>query len=179
MGSKRIDFATLLDHFAGRPEAGLDDQPGSALADQAKRLVETGRRALAAPRPGKRLLKRARRIFLEHRAPPKTSLLRMVLDSLLTPAPAVRAEAQAAEQRFLRFEGDVVVDLQVSPKSGSRVELRGQVTPADAATQVFLHAGKRTIRTQVHGDGTFLMRSVPRGEVDLVVGGARIAGLVL
>jgi hypothetical protein len=60
------------------------------------------------------------------------------------------------------------------------VEVRGQITPADAAREVILVRGdRRRRRAPIADDGTFVLKSVPRGEVEMELGEARIAGMIL
>jgi hypothetical protein len=180
--SLHADFGALLDHLAGRTDGEVARHLGScpscaALAETAGRLLGAGRRALAAPRPSRRAMQRAMRIFREARAPARPSLLELVLDSLLDAAPALRAAAAPAP-RFLRFHGRVTVEIQATP-AAKGVDLRGQLLPADFASEVLLTSGRLRRRAGVAEDGTFLFEGVPRRTVDLAIGDARIANLAL
>ena len=172
-------FAALLDLAAGR---GTEPVRGHVAAcahcrrlhENVERLVAAGRRA----RPvslSTRARRRVQRIFRDHFRP-KVSLLDLVLDSLWRPAPALRTAAAPA--RFLRFEGDVQVELEITP-SRRGVDLRGQLTPAGYAREVLLTVAGKRRRARVAADGTFLLRGVPRREVQLEIGAARIEGLHL
>jgi len=168
MASRDPHLAAILDGLLGRGPV----VPGAH--EGAERLLAAGRRALASAPPGRRAMARAMRIFREA-TKPRASLLRLVLDSLLAPAPALRASA--ATGRFLRFEGAVTVELQLAPAARG-IDLRGQLTPAGYAAEVVV-AGKRRRRARVAPDGSFVMRGVPRGTVTLEVGPSRFAGLTL
>ena len=176
-----VAFAALLDHLAGRtaPQvaAHLEACPACAVrAADARRLLAAGRRAAAAPAPSRRALRRARAIFREAHAPPQVSLLRLVLDSLTRPAPALR-RAGAKATRFLRYEGAVTVELQLTPTATrQRIDLHGQLTPADFAGEVVLEAGRVRRTVPVTADGTFVVRGVPKRDVELRIGTARIRG---
>jgi len=183
MAGTHVSFAKLFDHLAGFERAPvsrhLQDCPVcTARAERVASILAAGRRAFRAPRPTRRNLARALRIFSAHRDASQPSILQLVLDSLLRPAPALRTTAAATPTRFLRYEGAATVELQVAPVRG-RVELRGQVTPPDFADEARLVAGTRTRRAKVAADGTFLWRAVPRGEVEVRIGTVRITGLDL
>ena len=180
MSVTHVGLASLFDHLAGRDDPRVvrhltDCPPCAARAAWASRLIAAGRRAGSAPRPSRRALARAASIFRRHHRAPQPSVLQLVLDSLLRPAPALRA-ATAAPTRFLRYEGEATLELQITPV-GRRVELRGQVTPADVASEVVLRAGTVRRRRKLAADGTFVIRAVPRGEVEIEVGPVRVAGL--
>ena len=182
MAGTHVGFATLFDHLAGfeRAQVSRHLQACPACAARAERVVSilaAGRRALRAPRPSRRNLTRALRIFREHRSASQPSILQLVLDSLLRPAPALRSAA-ATPTRFLCYEGPATVELQVTPVRG-RVELRGQVTPPDFAAEALLVSGTRKRRGKVAADGTFLWRAVPHGQVEIHIGTVRITGLDL
>ena len=165
----RQGLANLLDRLA----AG-ETLPAGAAAARAHRLFLAGRRAIAAPVASQKLLRRALRIFRDERKRSSApSVLRLVLDSLVRAAPAVRTGATKRD-RFLRFEGAVTVELAVIAKARG-VELRGQVLPADAVKSVSI-GGKRV---PVETDGTFVARNVPRGPTEIAVGAAKITGLTL
>ncbi|MHC4932803.1 MAG: hypothetical protein ACYTGV_11505, partial [Planctomycetota bacterium] len=149
----------------------------AARAERAARLLAAGRRALSAPKLSKKAMKRAVRVFRENLAPQQPATLRLVLDSLLRPAPALRA-TRASPARFLRYEGAATVELQVTPAARG-VEVRGQVTPSGHADEVILRVGRASRRATVAEDGTFLLQRVPRGEVEIRVGPTRITGLTL
>ena len=101
---------------------------------------------------------------------PRASLLKLVLDTLSAPAPALRRSGRTTT-RFLRFEGAAVLELQVR-RVGRSYELRGQVTPP--AADAVLLAGDRERRIEVAADGTFVFRGVPSGAATLTVGDARV-----
>jgi hypothetical protein len=172
MAGTHVSFATLFDHLAGFERAHvsrhLQDCPAcAARAERANLLLAAGRRALRAPRPSRKNLSRALRIFREHRSASQPSVLQLVLDSLLRPAPALRGAAAATPTRFLCYEGPVTV------------ELRGQITPPDFVAEVQLVHGPKKRRAKVAPDGTFLWHAVPRGEVEIRIGTVRITGLDL
>jgi hypothetical protein len=104
-------------------------------------------------------------------------VLRLVLDTLLRPAPALRT-TRAAPTRFLRYEGEVTVEIQLG--AGSRgVDLLGQLTPATHAREVeaIWDAGRR--RARIDDEGVFRLRNLPRREIELRIGTTRITGLRL
>lgn len=181
MAGTHVSFARLFDHLAGFESAQvsrhLQDCPVcTARSERVASLLAAGRRAYRAPRPSRRNLARALRIFRQHRDASQPSILQLVLDSLLRPAPALRATATPT--RFLRYEGPATVELQVTPVRG-RAELRGQITPPDFAAEAQLVSGTRKRRARVAADGTFLWRAVPHGEVEIRIGTVRITGLDL
>jgi len=178
MGKRSVEFADLLDHLAGRENAAaarvLESDPG--LAARARRLLDAGRRAETAPVPGKRLLARARRIWIRERKETRPSVLELLLDTMRAPAPAIalrRGRVASARPRFLKFGGACTVELQVTVRERG-VELRGQVTPADAAPEAVVRAGARVRRAPVAGDGTFVFPRLPRGRIELGLGSAVI-----
>ena len=124
---------------------------------------------------GARARRRAIALFRREQRP-QPGLLRLVLDSLLKAAPALRAAGTAT--RYLRFEGDVTLELQVAPRKHG-VELRGQITPADAASEVTVLSTKVQRRVRVQEDGTFVFRLVSRRKVDLQIGDVFIRDLEL
>jgi hypothetical protein len=119
---------------------------------------------------------RAMRIFREF-ARARPSVLRLVLDSLAGAAPVPALRARAARTRFLRFEGEVTVEVEVSVARRG-LDVRGQVTPRGDAAEVRLR-GRRVRRAAVAADGTFVVRGVSPGPVVLEVGRLRTEGLVL
>jgi len=160
-----IGFAAYLDHFAGRHDPRVEGRLDSPLAGQAQRLVETGRRALAAPQPTKRAMSRALRIFRDAQRGERPSLLRLVLDSLSRPALGLR-QGDREPLRFLRFQGEsVVLEMQVTTSPGG-LELRGQVTPSGAAKTLQVNSHEVSLAA----DGTFLLRRVRRGATVFLVG---------
>jgi anti-sigma factor RsiW len=169
------DFAALADHLAGREDAAVAAHlKGCAACAQAAaavaRLLAAGRRAASAPLPSRRALRLALKAF---RAPKAPSLLELVFDSFRKPATAQAIRAGALETRFLRFSGEATVEIEV--REGARgTEIRGQVTPKEYAPEVTLVAGKVRRRAKVAPDGTFVLRSVPRGAAEIRLGGARI-----
>lgn len=169
------DFTTLLDHLAGRADAAivahLAECPACAAAAQkAARLLEAGRRAVLEPKPSRRALKLAMQAFRGERPP---SFLQLVFDSFLKPATADAIRAGALTSRFLRFTGDVNMEIEVR-EGASGADLRGQLTPADFAKEVTLLAGKGRRRAKVAADGTFVLKNVPRKTVEIRVGNARV-----
>jgi hypothetical protein len=101
------------------------------------------------------------------------SFLQLVFDSFLKPATADAIRAGALTSRFLRFSGDVELEIEVR-EGASGAELRGQLTPADYATEVMVTAGKARRRAKVQADGTFVLRNVPRKTVEIRVGNSRV-----
>ena len=181
MGMTSLNFADLLDHLAGREDPAVagtlaDDAQAADLAARAGRLLLAGRRAAAAPAPSRKLLARARRIFVQERreALPRRGkqLLELLLDTLRTPRPALalrRGRATPVQPRFLKFGGACTVELQVTPMARG-LELRGQVTPAATAREAVLTVGARTRRAAVAAEGTFLFTGLPRGRIELTLG---------
>ncbi|MFQ5843949.1 MAG: hypothetical protein ACE5JG_03075 [Planctomycetota bacterium] len=180
MTAQHPDLPALLDLAAGREgpaRAHLAScTRGGELGGGLRRLVAAGRRAAAAPRLSGRARRRALRVFREQ-VRPAPSLLRLVVDSWLRAAPALRAGARAPA-RYLRFEGEVQVEIQVTAGARGR-DLRGQLTPPDFAPEVVAVAGRTRRRAPVAGDGTFLLRGVPRRTVELQIGRASIRDLEL
>jgi len=133
---------------------------------------------MKAPKPSKRALSRALRIFRDHHRPDRPGLLHLVLDSLLRPVPAVRSTA-ATPPRYLRYDGQITVELQLT--AGSRgIDLHGQLTPPDYAREVEVCAGDRVLRrARVGVQGHFEMTNLPRREVEVRIGEARIGRLRL
>ena len=181
-GQRHVTFLALMDHCSGRTDPAVDAHTGScarctAVATEARRIVEAGRRAAAAPRLTRRGLQRALAVFREAQTKRRPSLLGLVFDSLASPAPALRSHAPALN-RFLRFEGEVAVEIEVSAAARG-VDLRGQLTPPDFCAEVVVAAGKVSRRARVAPDGTFVLRAVPRRKIDLTLGTSRIAELDL
>lgn len=171
----------LFDHAAGRSDASLRAHLAScercaAPAAGARRVVEIGRRALAGPRPARRHMRAAIRAFRQARENWGNSLLKLVLDSMLRPAPAPALRAGASPPRFLRYEGEVTVELQIT-SAARGVSLLGCVSPPDRADEVILTAGSTQRRTLVDKTGMFALRRVPRRELELRIGSALITGL--
>lgn len=170
------EFAAILDHVAGREDKGvavhiLGCAACAGEAAKARRLLESGRRAMAEPEPSKRAHRLAMEAFRGGEAAP--SLLQLVFDSFLKPATAEGIRAGALASRFLRFSGDVTVEIEV--REGARgADLHGQLAPAAYATAVSLVAGKTRRSAKVLADGTFVLRNVPRKTVELRIGSARI-----
>jgi hypothetical protein len=183
MVERHAGFAELMDHLAGRESPRLATHLGKCAecagrARQAARLLAAGRRAMSAPAMSRKAQSRAMRIFRQsNQRSAGASTLRLVLDSLLRPAPAVRA-SQAPAKRFLRYEGKVGVDLQITREAG-RIELRGQMTPAGYAQRVDASVRSKTFQAAVEADGTFVLRGLPPGPAELRLGDARILGLEL
>jgi hypothetical protein len=168
------EYALLLDHVAGRedPEVAvhiLGCPSCSAAAAKARHLLEAGRRAMAEPKPSRRALKLAMQAY---RGEPAPSFLQLVFDSFLKPATAEAIRAGALTARFLRFSGDVTMELEV--KEGARgAEVRGQISPANFATEIVAVSGKTRRRAKVGADGTFVLKNLPRKTVEFRIGSAR------
>ena len=168
------DYAALLDHLAGRTDEQVVTHLAqcsacAAMAQKAARLLEAGRKATAEPKPSRRALRLAMQAFRGEKGP---SLLQLVFDSFLKPATAQAIRSGALTARFLRFSGEVGMEIEI--REGARgAEVRGQLTPADFATEVVLVAGKVRRVAKVAADGTFLLRNVPRKAVEFRVGNAR------
>lgn len=183
MSARHPSLAALMDQLSGRESRATATHLSAcascrARADEARRLLLTGRRALSAPALGARGKRRAVALFRREQRP-QAGLLRLVLDTLLRPAPALRAAGAAGTAaRYLRFEGDMTVELQVTPRNRG-VELRGQITPADAASEVIARSAKARRRAPVQRDGTFVFRSLPLRRVDLRFGAGLIRDLEL
>jgi RNA polymerase sigma factor (sigma-70 family) len=169
------DFAALLGHLAGRTDEQVVSHVAhcsscAAAAQKAARLLEAGRRAVAEPKPSRRALSLARQAFVTGRTP---SLLELVFDSFRSPATAEGIRSGALTSRYLRFAGDVHVEIEI--REGARgTEVRGQLTPPSYAAEAALFAGKVRRRAKVSADGSFLLRNVPRKTVEIRVGNARI-----
>ncbi len=178
MSARHPTLAALMDQRSGRKSQATATHLSAcaacrARADESQRLLEAGRRALSVPALSSRAKKRAVALFRREQQP-QPGLLRLVLDTLLRPAPALRAAGTAV--RYLRFDGDVTVELQVAPQKRG-VELRGQITPADAASEVIALSAKARRRARVEKDGTFVFRSLPRQKMDLQIGAGFIRDL--
>lgn len=182
MGTDHLSLPALLDLLLGRgDEASAGHLQDCAHCSEqsavARRLLAAGRGAVENHKPGRSAMARAMRAYREARAPAAPTLLRLVLDSLLRPAPALRTVAAPA--RFLRYEGPATIELQITPVAGG-VELRGQITPADFALEVgVVTQSGRTLRVQVAPDGTFLFARLRHGRVGIEAGPARIPDLTL
>ena len=159
MGSARDTFPHLLDALRGHSDVPAGADP--ATLREAERLLERGG-AVAADAPVPRAwIRRARRLIRS-----KPRLFALVFDSWFEPRPALRGAATASEPRFLRFEGPVTVDLEVT--AGERTAtLLGQLDPPDAHAVVRLHCGDRTRKAKIGPDGTFRFGAVPRGSATL------------
>jgi len=168
------EFAQLLDHVAGREDQEvavhiLGCGACASAAAGARRLLEAGRRAMAEPKPSRRAMKLAMQAFRGEGAP---SFLQLIFDSFLRPATAEAIRAGALASRFLRFSGEVTVELEIK-EGGRGAEVRGQLTPPDYAPEVILVCGKTRRRAKVSADGTFVLKNVPRKTVEIRVGNTR------
>ena len=169
------EYALLLDHVAGREDKAvavhiLGCAECQAAARKARRLLDAGRRAAAEPKPSKRAMKLAMQAFRGETGP---SFLQLVFDSFLKPATADAIRAGALTSRFLRFSGDVNMEIEV--KEGARgADIRGQLTPANYAKELVLVAGKTRRRAKVGPDGTFVLKDVPKKTVEIRVGNSRV-----
>jgi anti-sigma factor RsiW len=180
MAARHLSLPVLLDQLSGRETKAATEHLSACAAcrgqaKRARRLLDAGRAALVAPALSARTRRKALALFRREQRP-QPGLLRCVLDSLLRPAPALRNMGTAA--RYLRFEGDVTVELQVTPQRRG-VELRGQITPADFTEEIIVTSGKARRRASVKPDGTFVFRSLSRGKVDVQMGDGFIRDLEL
>ncbi|MHC4954231.1 MAG: hypothetical protein ACYTGZ_10095 [Planctomycetota bacterium] len=179
MAASDPDFALVLDALLGR--APMPQGAGPATVRRAEQLLATGRSALAHGGPTRAQLRKADSIFRKAQRgrarDQKRGLLRVVFDSWLQPAPALRHRG-AATPRFLRYEGACTVEVQIRAVGG-RVELEGQVTPPDAASEAQLEIGGRTRRARIDGAGMFRFGGLHHGDATLVVGSTRVEGLPL
>jgi hypothetical protein len=169
------DYGAILDHLAGRTDETVVAHLAqcaacAAAAQKAARLLEAGRRAVAEPKPSRRALKLALQAFRGETGP---SFLQLVFDSFMKPATAEGIRSGALTSRFLRFTGDVNVEIEVK-EGASGAEIRGQLTPANHAPEVVLTAGKVRRRAKVNADGTFVLRNVPKKTVEIRVGTSRV-----
>ena len=120
-----VGFALLFEHAAGRSTPRVEEHllacdTCAAEAARAQLLLDAGRRAADAPRPSRRLLRRATRIFREHgKVEDRPSLLRLVLD---TGEPAAVDVGHAHDvTRSLRVRIDSFAFLEES-NAGERTE---------------------------------------------------------
>ncbi len=169
------EYAFLLDHVAGREDKEvavhiLGCAECQAAAAKARRLIDAGRRAAAEPKPSKRALKIAMQAF---RGEPAPSFLQLIFDSFMKPATAEAIRSGALTSRFLRFTGNVNVEIEVK-EGASGAEIRGLITPANHAPEVVVIAGKTRRRSKVAADGTFVLRNVPKKTVEIRVGSSRV-----
>jgi len=175
MSNREVNFAAVLDAVLGRGQ--MPDGVDASVRARALRLIAAGRAANEQPAPSRKALRRANSIFRAAFRDAKPGLLRLVFDSWLQPAPALRYEG-ADRPRFLRYDGPSTVELQIS-SVGGRVELRGQVDPADAAAEARLQIGKRTRRAAISASGTFVFEGLAHGTVSLQIGEMRVEAVPL
>lgn len=179
MEEREVEFGAVLDALLGR--GSMPEGADAALVERAQQFVAAGRTVGEQPAPSRRALRRADKIFRSAARERKQSagldLLRLVFDSWLEPAPALRYEG-GERPRFLRYAGAFTVELQILDVSG-RVQLRGQVTPPDAATEARLQIGSRTRRAKIDTAGLFSFERLARGTVALRIGEMQIEGLPL
>jgi len=169
MGSGNHDaLIQALEALRGRGEPPADP----ARLREARSLLARGAAVAAEANVPRAWIRRACRL-----AKRKKPAFALVFDSWFEPRPALR-RAAADASRFLRFEGPVVVDLEVSVARG-RATVLGQLEPPDAAKEVSLRAGGRTRKARVGADGTFRVGSLPRGRADLEIGGRTIEEIPL
>jgi len=168
MGLRETELARLLEALSGR-----QPWPESVDADQrarAERLLDRARSVHAeAPAP-KRALRGAMRIFRADRQQrtSRPGLLRLVFDSWLEPAPAVRG-AGGESSRFLRFDGACRLEIQV--RSTARgVELFGQVDPSDAAREARAEYAAKDRRVPIDPVGSFHFPRLPHGPLRIWIG---------
>jgi hypothetical protein len=169
------EYGAILDHLAGREDKEvalhiLGCAECQAAAAKARRLLDAGRRALAEPKPSRRAMKLAMQAFRGETGP---SFLQLVFDSFMKPATAEAIRSGALTSRYLRFTGDVNMEIEVR-EGASGAEIRGQLTPANYAPEVVLTAGKARRRAKVAADGTFVLRNVPKKTVEIRVGNSRV-----
>ena len=170
MGLRETDLARLLDALTGRQPwpKSVDPDPRA----QAERLLERARSVHSEAPATRRALREALRIFRADRKErsARPGLLRLVFDSWLSPAPAVRG-AGAESSRFLRFDGACRLELQV--RSTARgVELFGQVDPSDAAPEARAeYAGKDRL-VPIDPVGSFHFPRLPHGPLRIWIGDA-------
>ena len=185
------DFASLLDHLAGHAVPAVGDfLAAEGATDErlaaARRLIAAMRRSATAPRLTRAQLRRASRIYRSERggAKEKVSFLRLVFDSLASPAPALRAPSGAPAgtspaTRFLRFaEAGVTVELQLT-RSARGIDLFGQILPAGFSGEARLEGDGWKRSAQVNDDGTFRFARLPRGKgpFDLSLGTVAVRGI--
>ncbi|MHC4957759.1 MAG: hypothetical protein ACYTGN_05235 [Planctomycetota bacterium] len=176
MGDRAKDFSDYLERLARSP----GDVPPEDLSDdearRARRLLEAARRAAEAPELSRRARKAALKAFRAESAPDPGRLC-LVFDSWAQAGQPVRTSAQPV-RRFLRFEGNVSVDMQVTPAERG-VDVRGHVDPANATPAVILRCEGRERSATVSPDGTFVLRRVSNGIYTLLVGRLRFEGIQL
>ncbi len=179
MSNRDVDFAAVLDAVLGRSPltGGVPDGVDASVRARALRLIAAGRAAIEQPAPSRKTLRRAESIFRAALRDAKPGLLRLVFDSWLQPAPALRYEG-ADRPRFLRYDGPCTVELQIS-SLGGRVELRGQIDPADAASEARLQIGKRVRRAAISAAGTFAFEGLAHGTASLQIGETRVEAVPL
>jgi anti-sigma factor RsiW len=169
------EHGAILDHVAGHEDKEvalhlLGCAECQAAAAQARRLLDAGRRAMAEPKPSRRAMKLAIQAFRGETGP---SFLQLVFDSFMKPATAEAIRSGALTSRFLRFTGDVNMEIEIK-EGASGAEVRGHLTPANFAPEVVITAGRARRRAKVQADGTFVFRNVPRKTVEIRVGNARV-----
>jgi len=168
MGSNEFELARMLDALSGR-------QPWPATVDaeqraRAERLLERARSVHAEAPASKRALRAALRIFRAHRKErtARPGLLRLVFDSWLEPAPAVRG-AGGESSRFLRFDGKCRLEIQM--RSTARgVELFGQVDPSDFAPEARAEYADKVRRAAIDPEGSFHFARLPHGALRIRIG---------
>ena len=179
MSKREMELGAVLDALMNR--GSMPEGADAAMIQRAQRLVATGRSVCEQPAPSRRALRRADKLFRsaarERQRTAGMDLLRLVFDSWLEPAPALRYEG-GDRPRFLRYAGAFTVELQILDVSG-RVQLRGQVTPSDAATEARLQVGSRTRLAKIDAAGSFSFEGIARGTALLAIGEMQIEGLPL
>ncbi len=187
-GEADLSFDRLLRYATGRRdeslEAAMEASPDlRELADQLSRMVSISRRSttgMELPVAGSWF---QRQLLADDGTPiPPTALLKLVFDSWSGEATALRAVA-TQDVRFLRYDGEFSVELQVRTDGGS-TEIRGQVTPHRAATWgVLVPNGHIEREFRIAEDGTFVVGDLPAQpielDLDLDFGSARITDLTL
>lgn len=164
-------FLGLLDHVVGLADEWQAHLKGCATCKRRSRgvraLIDYGRNVRAAPTPSRAQVRSAMRIFREAKSS-WTRILRIVLDSVLgEPVPALRDKGERP-RRFLRLEGVVSVDLEIT--GGARATVHGSIHPVPDGPVVLATAGKE-IALAVDRSGAFVARNVPGGEYVLRVAG--------
>ncbi len=184
LGEGDLSFEALLRHAAGRRDpkiaSAIEASPElKELAAKLSRMVQLSRRNEDDGRSSPERQYFRRLAPDDGRAPVSASpSLQLAFDSRAGNAAALRSIA-TRDVRFMRYEGEYSVELQIRADSGG-TEVRGQVSPHGAATWgIIIPGGSLEREFSIAQDGTFVVRGLHRECVEIDFGSARIAELTL
>jgi hypothetical protein len=180
LSSERL-LDLLEDRLAAGPRRAAEEHLGLPCSRCRERLRILG--ALLERMRGDRLWEvpeafhqRALDVFAgrapEPRAPSVATWLALAFDSLVQPLPAATRRA-VGEARRLRFvEASAALELECETESADQFLLRGRLEVDEPDLhRIEVTLGGERFETWADADGAFLFEGLPRGEVQIQVGG--------